>query len=105
LVSEIPLIAKVREKLYGEHLENNTGSIYGIDYIGAGVGAALWVTFMLAIDPYRAAITHRLCQYCCRLVVPRTIQKAHPFQPTATRSARHCGRRYHHHRKSRVELG
>ncbi|MCF6235958.1 MAG: polyamine aminopropyltransferase [Gammaproteobacteria bacterium] len=53
---EIPLIAKVREKLYGEHLENNTGSIYGIDYIGAGVGAALWVTFMLAIDPYRAAI-------------------------------------------------
>lgn len=53
---EIPLIAQVREKLYGEHLEHNTGSIYGIDYIGAGAGAALWVTFMLAIDPYRAAI-------------------------------------------------
>ncbi len=53
---EIPLIAQVREKLYGEHLKHNTGSIYGIDYIGAGVGAAIWVSFMLAIDPYRAAI-------------------------------------------------
>jgi len=47
---EIPLIARVREALYGEHLEHNTGSIYGIDYIGAGVGAALWVLFMLSMD-------------------------------------------------------
>lgn len=47
---EIPLIARVRESLYGEHLAHNTGSIYGIDYIGAGIGAALWVLFMLTID-------------------------------------------------------
>jgi len=52
---EIPLAARVREKLYGEHLEHNTGSIYGVDYIGAGVGAGLWVLFMLSIDISRAA--------------------------------------------------
>ncbi len=53
---EIPLIARVRETLYGEHLEHNTGSIYGVDYLGAGVGAALWVLFMLAMETTRAAV-------------------------------------------------
>ncbi|NOZ54528.1 MAG: polyamine aminopropyltransferase [Gammaproteobacteria bacterium] len=52
---EIPLIARVREKIYGEHLEHNFGDIYGMDYIGAGVGAALWVIFMLAMEPSLAA--------------------------------------------------
>ncbi|MBV1959118.1 MAG: hypothetical protein KUG53_00160, partial [Pseudomonadales bacterium] len=36
---EIPLIARVREQLHGQHLENNVGTIYGADYIGAGIGA------------------------------------------------------------------
>jgi len=54
--AEIPLIARVRESLYGEHLKHNTGAIYGMDYIGAGVGAALWVLFMLAMDPFLAAV-------------------------------------------------
>jgi len=53
--AEIPLIARVRERVYGEHLEHNLGDIYGVDYVGAGVGAALWVIFMLAMEPSLAA--------------------------------------------------
>jgi len=53
---EIPLIASIRESLHGEHIEHNTGSIYGADYIGAGIGAAIWVLFMLSIPPTQAAV-------------------------------------------------
>jgi len=53
---EIPLIASIRETLYGEHVENNTGSVYGADYIGAGIGAAIWVAFMLSLPPTMAAV-------------------------------------------------
>lgn len=53
---EIPIIARVREAVYGQHLEHNTGTIYGADYIGAGIGAAIWVIFMLSIDVTRAAV-------------------------------------------------
>ncbi|MFT5163668.1 MAG: spermidine synthase [Alteromonadaceae bacterium] len=52
---EIPLIARIRQEIYGTYLENNTGTIYGADYIGAGVGAAIWVTFMLSMDITKAA--------------------------------------------------
>ncbi|WP_298772782.1 polyamine aminopropyltransferase [uncultured Shewanella sp.] len=52
---EIPLIARVRQALSDEHLLHNAGTIYGADYIGAGIGAAIWVTFMLAIDIQLAA--------------------------------------------------
>ncbi|VAW67549.1 Spermidine synthase [hydrothermal vent metagenome] len=53
---EIPLIASIRESIYGEHLKNNTGSVYGADYIGAGIGAAIWVWFMLSLPPTTAAV-------------------------------------------------
>ncbi|HAK53744.1 MAG TPA: polyamine aminopropyltransferase [Gammaproteobacteria bacterium] len=53
---EIPLIARVRERVYGEHLEHNVGTIYGADYIGAGVGAALWVGIMLSLEITEAAV-------------------------------------------------
>ncbi|NOX91308.1 MAG: polyamine aminopropyltransferase [Gammaproteobacteria bacterium] len=53
---EIPLIASIRETIHGEHLEHNTGSIYGADYIGAGIGAAIWVMFMLSLPPTVAAV-------------------------------------------------
>ena len=53
---EIPLIARVREQIYGRHLEHNVGTIYGADYIGAGIGAAIWVLFMLSIDVTRAGV-------------------------------------------------
>ncbi|MCB1647011.1 MAG: polyamine aminopropyltransferase [Pseudomonadales bacterium] len=53
---EIPLIARVREQLYGEHLEHNIGTIYGADYIGAGIGAAIWVSIMLSLDITEAAV-------------------------------------------------
>lgn len=51
---EIPLIARIREFIYQKHLENNLGTIYGADYIGAGFGAAIWVLFLLSIDISRA---------------------------------------------------
>lgn len=52
---EIPLIARVRQALSEAHLMHNAGTIYGADYIGAGIGAAVWVGFMLAIDIQLAA--------------------------------------------------
>ena len=52
---EIPLIARVRQALSDEHLLHNAGTIYGADYIGAGIGAAIWVGFMLAMDIELAA--------------------------------------------------
>ena len=51
---EIPLIAKIREHVHQKHLQNNLGTIYGADYIGAGAGAAIWVIFLLAIDISKA---------------------------------------------------
>lgn len=44
---EIPFIARIREDLY-EKVENNAGTVYGMDYIGGGVGAAIWVTVCLS---------------------------------------------------------
>lgn len=52
---EIPLIARVRQSLYQHHLENNAGTIYGADYLGAGVGAAVWVSIMLSLPIMQAA--------------------------------------------------
>ncbi len=52
---EIPLIARIREHIYGKHLSNNVGTIYGADYIGAGVGAAIWVLVMLKLEINQAA--------------------------------------------------
>ncbi|MBE8167448.1 MAG: polyamine aminopropyltransferase [Shewanella sp.] len=52
---EIPLIARVRQALSDDHLLHNAGTIYGADYIGAGIGAAVWVGFMLAMDIELAA--------------------------------------------------
>ncbi|WP_445945965.1 polyamine aminopropyltransferase [Shewanella sp.] len=52
---EIPLIARVRQSLSEAHLLHNAGTIYGADYLGAGIGAAIWVAFMLAIDIQLAA--------------------------------------------------
>ncbi len=43
---EIPLIARIREDLY-ENLSNNAGTVYGFDYLGGGVGAAIWVIVCL----------------------------------------------------------
>lgn len=53
---EIPLLARIRQEFHRQHLVHNTGTIYGADYIGAGAGAALWVAFMLAMEPSRAAV-------------------------------------------------
>ncbi|MFT5611931.1 MAG: spermidine synthase [Arenicella sp.] len=43
---EIPLIARIREDIHGS-LKNNAGTVYGIDYIGGGIGAAIWVLICL----------------------------------------------------------
>ena len=52
---EIPLIARIREEIHQKHLKNNLGTIYGADYVGAGIGAAIWVMFLLAIDISKAS--------------------------------------------------
>ncbi|MEI6895153.1 MAG: polyamine aminopropyltransferase [Colwellia sp.] len=52
---EIPLIARIREQVHQQHLANNLGTIYGADYVGAGIGAAIWVIFLLSIDISKAA--------------------------------------------------
>lgn len=52
---EIPLIASIREKIHQKHLKNNLGTIYGADYVGAGIGAAIWVFFLLTIEISKAA--------------------------------------------------
>ena len=52
---EIPLLARIRQNFHGDALVHNTGTIYGADYIGAGIGAALWVAVMLSLEPVRAA--------------------------------------------------
>jgi spermidine synthase len=52
---EIPLIARIREHIHQRHLANNLGTIYGADYVGAGIGAAIWVIFLLSIDISKAA--------------------------------------------------
>lgn len=53
---EIPFIARVRENIYGQHLEHNVGTIYGADYIGAGIGAAIFIIWMLSSPPEVAAV-------------------------------------------------
>jgi len=52
---EIPLIARIREEIHQKHLKNNLGTIYGADYVGAGIGAAIWVIFLLSIDISKAS--------------------------------------------------
>jgi spermidine synthase len=56
---EIPLIAEVRAGIYQQSekrpLKHSIGSIYGIDYIGAGVGASLWLLYMLSMEISTAA--------------------------------------------------
>ncbi len=47
---EIPLIARIRQAFYAEHLKHNAGTIYGADYIGAGIGAFLWVAIMIKME-------------------------------------------------------
>ena len=55
---EIPFIARIREDVYKTKLEHNAGTVYGVDYIGAGFGAAIWV-FICLQQPiiYSAAFT------------------------------------------------
>ncbi len=47
---EIPLMARIRETIHKKHLEHNAGMIYGADYIGAGIGAAVWIFVLLKLE-------------------------------------------------------
>ena len=55
---EIPLIARVRERVHDQHLPHNLGTMYGADYIGAGIGAAIWVLLCLKIPIVYARSGH-----------------------------------------------
>lgn len=52
---EIPLIGRIRAELYQDWRRNDPGAIYGIDYIGAGIGATLWIVAMLSLPVTLAA--------------------------------------------------
>jgi spermidine synthase len=65
---EIPLIARVREELHGIHLMHNIGTIYGADYIGAGIGAVIWVAIMLSMDVTQAAVLTALANLLAGLL-------------------------------------
>jgi len=47
---EIPLIVRIREDMYGNEIKDNFGTMYGADYVGAGVGAGLWVYVMITMN-------------------------------------------------------
>ena len=66
--AEIPLVARVREAMHGCRLTHNTGDIYGVDYLGAGIGAAIWVGFMLSLEPTLAASITAAVNLCVGLV-------------------------------------
>ena len=53
---EIPLIARIRQSIHADHLEHNLGTMYGADYIGAGIGAAIWVLICLRLPVIYAAV-------------------------------------------------
>ena len=52
---EIPLLARIRQTFYKDSLSHNTGTLYGVDYIGAGLGALIWVVWMLSMPIMQAA--------------------------------------------------
>lgn len=52
---EIPLIASIREELYkNKKLDNNIGVIYGVDYLGAGIGAFIYIFILMKVQIYTA---------------------------------------------------
>ena len=57
---EIPLIARMREDLYQGQVKNNAGTVYGIDYIGGGIGALVWVLVCLKLPIIIAAVSTAL---------------------------------------------
>jgi spermidine synthase len=65
---EIPLIATIREQLHQKHLANNLGTIYGADYVGAGIGAAIWVIFLLSIDISEASSLTAALNLCAGFI-------------------------------------
>lgn len=48
---EIPFLAAIREKVHeGKELNNNIGVIYGVDYLGAGIGAFIWIFCLIKLE-------------------------------------------------------
>ncbi len=48
---EIPFLAAIREQIHeGKKLKNNIGVIYGVDYIGAGIGAFIWIFILIKFE-------------------------------------------------------
>ncbi len=78
---EIPLIARIRETLYARHLTHNAGTIYGADYIGAGIGAAIWVLFMLSLEITTAAVFTASANLIAGLVFYIRYHKKIKFSP------------------------
>ena len=78
---EIPLIARVRERIHARHLEHNLGTMYGADYIGAGLGAAIWVLVCLQLPIVYAAVgtaaANTIVGFAFLIVYRKELQPAH----------------------------
>ncbi len=65
---EIPLIARIRQSMYQEFLEHNVGIVYGLDYIGGGFGALIFITVLIYLPAEQASFLVALCNLMVGLV-------------------------------------
>jgi spermidine synthase len=76
---EIPFVARIRESVHEKHLQHNTGMIYGVDYIGAGIGAYIWVNLLLQMEVAQSvtlvATVNVLVGFCFILVFRKKIKR------------------------------
>lgn len=54
--AEIPLMAEIRQDQSSESLTNNTGTMYGVDYVGAFFGGMLWIYYLCSIQISASAV-------------------------------------------------
>ena len=54
--AEIPLMTNIRQDSASEQLENNMGTMYGVDYVGAFIGGMLWLYVLHALKISDSAV-------------------------------------------------
>ena len=65
---EIPLVARIRQDIHSKYLQHNTGTIYGADYIGAGVGTAIFIIYLLTLPVMQAAVLSASVNLTCSVL-------------------------------------
>lgn len=54
--AEIPLMTMIRQDSSEKHLENNMGTMYGVDYVGAFAGGMIWLYVLHALKISDSAV-------------------------------------------------